>query len=81
MSDKKKTCPATSAGKNTGEAMQTSRCVLILPFDFYEEVDDARQGTLLETPHWESWAITLAHWMAQRSREKLLALSNSSWEG
>ncbi|CAK9107765.1 unnamed protein product [Durusdinium trenchii] len=55
-----------------GEAMQTSRCVLILPFDFYEEVDDARQGTLLETPHWESWAITLAHWMAQRSREKLV---------
>eukprot|EP00438_Fugacium_kawagutii_P014054 Skav204161 [mRNA] locus=scaffold903:334653:336489:+ [translate_table: standard] len=56
-----------------GEVIQTNRAVLILPFDVYD-LDSQLQyrSTLLDHPHWEAFALMVAHFIAKNSLDSLV---------
>ena len=53
--------------------IDVNQAVLILPFDLYDFKSQLQyQGTLLDHPHWEAFALMLAHFIADRSAQSLV---------
>ena len=55
------------------EALKINRAVLILPFDDYGNYGQVEYGgTLLDHPHWEAFALMVAHFIAKNSLQSLV---------
>ena len=54
------------------EQMKTSRAVVLFPFDNYSESRDLQEGTLVDHPHWEAFALMVAYFIAKNSLEDMV---------